>query len=582
VLKGRTSAIPAFLGSVTRRVSWFCTREATLVILAGLAISVLFNWSSFRHPRSVITGDLGDPLLQTFELAWQHQWLTEGGDFWTTNLFHPSVDTLAFSDALVGYFPLGIFGDGMYDAVMRYNLAFLFAWALAFVGAYWLTRQLGANWPAAAFAGVVFAWAPWRLAHTSHLNILSSGGIALALFAIARGHGYSFRYGLRPEFRKPWWVFAGWVIAAWQVTLGFAIGIPFVYVMGIVGLVVIIANVIRRQDLGKWVLGANGLGIVVFLAVTYLMTIPYRRAADFYGLTRTWDEVVMLSPPAQGLVTASDQTWLWQDTALNRWESLPGPFPAESMLLPGFAVILFAIAGLIVSAWPWRVRLWLAIATAVAMVLSLGASVFGGRYTYQPLYQLLPGWDAQRTPGRLIVWASLGLALLAAGAITGLAQAWARRNPTGDWKTRPVAAALVIPAVVAFLEAIPIRGYATVPGVPTALRPSLTRANEPILILPADELSNFRYMLWSTEGFPRLANGHTGHIPPSYWKITESARSFPDRASIETLNQYGIRTVVVIKSTVAGTLYAESLTRDATGLAVERNEDAETVVFRLK
>ncbi|HEV8555697.1 MAG TPA: hypothetical protein VGR06_04770 [Actinophytocola sp.] len=563
-------------------VGQLASREATLVVLAGLAISVAFHWPIFRHPRSMIVSDLGDPLLQAWELAWHRHFLTAGGDFWTANIFHPAVDSFAFTDSLLGYFPLSVLGDGMYSAVMRYNAAYLIAFALAFAGAYALARQLGAKWPGAALAGIVFAWTPWRMTQISHLNILSTGGVALALFALARGHGYSFRYGLRPELTRPGWALAGWLIAAWQVTIGFAVGIPFVYLMALVGLVIVVVNVVRRRELGTRLTLANGVGIPVFAGVTYLMALPYLRVVDHYHVSRPWDEVAWNSPPLQGLVTAPDQTWLWRDTLLNSMEKIPGF--GEKTLLPGFVVVLFALAGLIVSAWPLRVRIGLLVATVVATVLALGATVFGGTYTYRPLWEHLPGWDAMRTPGRLIVWAVLFLALLAAGAVTGLGQAWAERkqdNAAKPWKQRLVALALLLPALGALIEGSPDQSYVTPSGIPPALRPVLAQAREPILILPVTPFGEYTYMLWSTEDFPTLANGSSGFFPPEYAAVVEAAKNFPDTASIEVLRKHGIRTVVALRAALEGTPYADVLHRPSAGQPITVTESAEFVTFTI-
>jgi hypothetical protein len=67
------------------------------------------------------------------------------------------------------------------------NVMFLFAYALAFVAAYLLARELGVGRAAAVVAGVAFPYAPYRLEHDGQLNILSSGGIPLALFLGLRG-----------------------------------------------------------------------------------------------------------------------------------------------------------------------------------------------------------------------------------------------------------------------------------------------------------------------------------------------------------------------------------------------------------
>ncbi len=48
-------------------------------------------------------------------------------------------------------------------------------------------------------------------------------------------------------------------------------------------------------------------------------------------------------------------------------------------------------------------------------VLALGFREEGGLlWPYRVLYEVLPGWEAIRTPGRLVTFSSLALALLAA------------------------------------------------------------------------------------------------------------------------------------------------------------------------
>ena len=63
------------------------------------------------------------------------------------------------------------------------------SFALAFLGAYALLRQLGARVAGSAVAAAAFAYAPWKLGQAGHLQVLSCGGIALALAMLARGHG---------------------------------------------------------------------------------------------------------------------------------------------------------------------------------------------------------------------------------------------------------------------------------------------------------------------------------------------------------------------------------------------------------
>jgi hypothetical protein len=130
-------------------------------------------------------------------------------DFFQSNQFWPFDDTLAFSDALLGYAPAGLLGSGPHAAVFRYDLLFLFAYALAFVGPYLLARELGARRAAAVVAGVAFGYAPFRATMNGHLHVLSSGGIPLSLFLLVRGY----------RRRNARLVLAGWVVVAWLPSL---------------------------------------------------------------------------------------------------------------------------------------------------------------------------------------------------------------------------------------------------------------------------------------------------------------------------------------------------------------------------
>ena len=55
------------------------------------------------------------------------------------------IEPLAFSDALIGYAPAGLIGHGPIAAVARYDVLWLGAFALAFLGAHLLARELEAQ-----------------------------------------------------------------------------------------------------------------------------------------------------------------------------------------------------------------------------------------------------------------------------------------------------------------------------------------------------------------------------------------------------------------------------------------------------
>src|SRR4029453_2927737 len=77
-------------------------------------------------------------------------------------------------------------------------------------------------------AGIAFACSPYRLEQYNHLHVLSSGGIPPALFLLVRGHPRA----------APGVVLAGWLVTAWQLSLGFSLGLLLVYLLGVLAIVV--------------------------------------------------------------------------------------------------------------------------------------------------------------------------------------------------------------------------------------------------------------------------------------------------------------------------------------------------------
>ncbi|MET8529304.1 hypothetical protein [Micromonospora sp. NPDC005172] len=564
------------------RWSW-ARSEWTVAVAASLLLAVVLTWPTMRHPATTIPGDLGDPLLQAWQVAWSgHALLSSPADLWNSNTFYPETYTYAYSDTLLGYAPMGMLGSGFTASVIHYNLLYVLLHALASFGAYALARQLGANRWGGAVAGIAWAYAPWRLAHSGHLNILSSAGIALSLAMLARGHGWSLRHGYRPELRRPGWAVAGWLVAAWQVSLGFGIGLPLVYFL--LATVLVAAGCYgwswwrkrERPPFGRRLLIADLVGGGAFGLVTLLLGMVYLRVVDLNPQAeRTLDWTKMFSPPLIGFVTAPADSWLWGERHAGAREQLS--WPPEMALLPGMMVIGLAAAGLFLSAYPLRHRVALGLGAVGTVLLGLGATLGGdGDPGYLTLSTLLPGWDALRTPGRMMHWTSLLLAVLAAGAVTALAESLRQSTPR-RWAATLTPLVLLIPLTVVTLEGVNNTPHPTVPQPPAAMR----TVQDPILVLPAGGLGDLTYMLWSTDGFPRLTNGLAGFEPVSQAQTRTAVASFPDPVSIAHLRGIGVRSVMVVPSRVVGTPWESIATRPIDGLGITREDLDGMLVYHL-
>ncbi|MGH2983546.1 MAG: hypothetical protein ACRDK5_04720, partial [Solirubrobacterales bacterium] len=377
-------------------------RELLLVAAGACLLAVVMHWPLILNLGTDLPKDVGDPVTESWQVAWGgHALAHQPLHFFQANQFWPVDDSLAYGDALIGYAPAGLIGSGPHDAVVRYDLLFLFAYVLAFFGAYVLARELGLGPAGAAMAGAAYAFAPFRLEHDGHMQVISSGGIPLCLALGVRG----FR------LRRPWWLFAAWLVAAWQLSLGFVLGLPLAYLLagGVLAAAVIWWRR-GRPGLDRRMLAAGAAGFVVFVAVAGLIARPYFHVADENAeAKRPPSTIAAYSGPLAVFLTAPEESFVWGEATSSIREDLDN-IP-EKTLFPGLLILGLAIAGLRSASFDRRLRIGLCAAVVAISVLALGFREEGGLlWPYRMFYEVLPGWEAIRTPGRLVTFSSLALA----------------------------------------------------------------------------------------------------------------------------------------------------------------------------
>ena len=528
-------------------------RDLSLATAAGFVGSLVVTWPLVLHLGTrlpTVGGNRADPLLETWTLAWGgHALLHDPWRFFDANVFWPLGRTLAFSESLAGLAPLGMIG-GAGAAVLRYDVAVLLAYVLAFVGAYALARELGARQGGAAVAGAIFAWTPFRLAQLGHLHVLSSGGIPLALAFLLRGH--------RSADRR--WILAGSLVALWQISLGWNLGLPFVYLLAL--LAVAVAVVLRRRPPTRGVLVAWVAGAAIVFGGSALLATPYLRVVhDHPEARRTPDILFFFSPAPRALLAAPSMDHVWGRATASARSAPEG----EKSLFLGATAVLAAVVGLAAGAWPRRRRAALAVAAGAFALLSLGFGLHGGQGGYRLLYDHAPGWQGLRTPGRLTTFTALAVALLAASGVDRVAA-----------RVRAARSIVAAACVVAVL----VEGTGTIELFrPEAAPP---RSAAPRLVLPADgDDTNALAMYWSIGGFAPVANGWSGFHPTAYVRLVDRVRSFPDAASVRALERAGIRSVVLDVPAAEGTSWAGAATAPVGGLPLRRVRRGRFVVYSL-
>jgi hypothetical protein len=299
-----------------------------------LAATIVMTWPLVTELPRQIAGDLGDPLFNSWVLRWTsgqvlaalHGDLSALSHYWQGNIFYPAPLTLAYSEHLtpqmLQILPVMAATD---NVILCYNLVLLATFVLSGLGMYLLVRELTGEPLAAVFAGLAFAFAPFRVAQYSHLEVLSSQWMPFTL------------YGFRRFFVTARWrpLLGG---AAALVAQALSCGYYLAYFTPFAVAYCVYEMVVRGKlsDGRTWraLLGAGGVALLVtaFFLWPYLQV---RRLADT-GV-RDPAEIQELSADTHAFATASENSRLWG----TRIRARPRVYGQG---FPGFAILLFAAA----------------------------------------------------------------------------------------------------------------------------------------------------------------------------------------------------------------------------------------------
>jgi hypothetical protein len=368
-----------------------------------IALTGAYTWPLARHVASAVPHDRGDPLLVTWILWWSTRAVPLTAHWWNAPAFYPAAGVLGYSENLLSLVPIAapIFAASN-TPLLAYNVLFLLSFVLSGLGAYFLGRVLTSRHDAAFVAAVAFAFAPYRLSHLNHLQLLSAYWMPVALGAL---HLY-----LRDRRLSMALLFA----AAW-VLQSLASG----YYMFFLSLLAVLwlgwfGRRLALKDLLR--LGICWAGAV---AIMTPLLLGYRAIHERYGMKRSSVEIVYYSADMAGIVSASAESLMWSGLHAVR--------EIEAEMFPGLTVVLLVIAGTWMlrrrkeESSPQRSAFIFYTATALLMwLLTLGPrpSLLGRPLGVSGPYAVLmylPGFDEMRVPARL--WMLAVLCLSAASAL---------------------------------------------------------------------------------------------------------------------------------------------------------------------
>jgi hypothetical protein len=518
---------------------WLRRHGTVLLLLAALTWGLLWPFSADLG-RGLASW--GDPVLQYWSTAWTvHALRTDPLDLFNAPIFYPYPNTLAYTDHLFGdtllALPVTILTG---STVFGFNFAVLLACFLSAVGAYLLVEGLSGSRLAGLAAALPFGFAPYKLANLTHLNVLNSGWIALAIWALIRlWRGGSWR---------------------WSALLALAIafqGLTSIYFFyaELLGLAVTLVylllaerqpwRVLARQTLPRLILGA-GIGLLALVP----FFIPYLQVTRDLGIQRSLDETLPWSADWRFYISVTSNNLFWSGP-LHRFTGAS----SERTLFPGLVAPLLAAIGVACSR---RRERWLFVALVVTGVaLTLGPYVDLGQLRvplpYWLLYEIVPGFTALRVPTRFVILALLGLGGLAGFGVEAIARGlrrvrWRPKSHAALLATALLAVLLVVgPYVTEYRTHVGRTGpVADVVSAPV-YRWLADHGAGPILELPLppDYTIPAYLNLTTTVHWRSVIGGNSGFMPPAYDDFQNLVARFPDPAAIQLLQGLGVEQVVV-------------------------------------
>ena len=527
---------------------------------AYFVITLVWTWPLARGLTRDVPNDFGDPLLNAWILAWDATHLGRG--WWNANIFFPHPLALAYSEHLLAQ-ALSILPVYALtrNPILCYNLVFLATFVLSGLGMFLLARELTGRADAAFVAGVAFAFAPYRVASLSHVQVLSSAWMPFAV------------YGFRRYFDTGRTRALAGGAAAW-VLQNLSCGYYLLYFS-----LAMIAYLAWELLTRRRHVVATAIACAAVALATLPLLVPYLELRRLGFDTRELGEIERYSADVYAYATADPQLHVWGSMARAFAKPEGALFPgltivvlaalaaAPPLAFAPFALLLVPLLGIHVPlvkmtsvsrtlGWSAvlcgvicaasadqrrRVRAWLASTPGILTLIVVGAIAmsFGpdihshGRQiaewsAYRFFYDHVPGFDGVRVPARFDMVVLFGLAALAAFAVRS--------------RTAAVAAGVLV--LVESL-AVPIainqndtnykqRHLAPLPDrVSLDARHDLDAfisrlpAGAAIVELPLGEPAfDVRYMIASTRHWRPLVNGYSGGAPPDYVRLDQALQEF--------------------------------------------------------
>jgi hypothetical protein len=514
-----------------------------LVVAIFALLSVLLTFRHVSRIGTAVPGTPGDSLLNLWiithvQVSVFHGWHA----LWNAPIFHPALDTLAYSEslfvvALVDW-PLRL----VFGPIVAYNLMHIGASVLTSWATYRLALRYTRTWGAAFVGALVYAFAAARVTDLGHFQIMVGGALVpVVLLALLRCLD-------APSTGRA--ILLGLALTAVALTASYDGALCSVLVVVVATGWVLVRRPQPWRPYARSAAVASGVVAVLVGPFAY----EYLHLQRQLALQRAFRPGMALHPrdllgaPPRGLATHLPLI----GTHLHA---------SGHPIFPGLVGLAAAVLGAIVvlrraeDELARRRRqelLLLSLAGAILLVLAFGdwQTIAGHRipFPYRLVRAAVPGFSDLRALSRFALGAQLAVALLAAVGVDALLLRRAR-----SWRTL---GAVTLAAIVC-AEAITGIELTTVPtarddyGIDRVLRAHPTGA---VLELPIESAARGAPR-WAYVEAPRQlealrdhdprVNGYSGFQPDRFDNVARVLNHFPEAAALSEAHQLGVRYIVL-------------------------------------
>jgi hypothetical protein len=532
-----------------------------------LAATLIFFWPLVIRMDSYSPG--GDAMFNAWTLARdQHCILGQGcPNYDNANIYFPHKDTMLYSETQLsaGFITLPLYAID-HNPLFSFNVLTILSFFLSGWFMYMLVKRLSkGNEPLSILAGLIFEFAPFKMAAVWHLQNLSIFCLPLIILCVLKFF----------EYRQKKYLWALFFVLLYQF---YASWYQMVFVLIAIGTLLLAMKLFRLVP-WKPTLMIGGV-VVLALVATLPLAKEYIRFSKSNKATFSVTDQALYSSSVADYVTPYSKTISGQIYHKLDPTGHQDSYNLDSYSYQGF-VLYFVAIGVVITAFIMRKRnkesqrdfrtiMSLAAVGIVGLLLSFGpllkvkdsylyGHVVNGAgiaiaMPYLLVDKFLPQLSFIRAIGRISV-----LLLVVLCCFLAYVALWLRRSSLSTVQKRIATAALIF---LVFVDIMPIKTLALVSNNPYAFNIGIPKAYEyikqhkevdGIIVLQATNYPGVAYefarpevTLWTGYTNKNFFNGYSGYTPPTYFEDYADFVNF-EASDVPKLQAAHLRYVLVDK-----------------------------------